>query len=86
MSAVRAPNVGAVIEDGVVYAAVLPDGPIFVLTDGAADAWHAAVGTDPAHAADRAHATVRAHAAGPGLDGYTTALVDAGLLVIEKEE
>ena len=72
MTTGRAPNVGAVDEAGVVYAAVLPDGPILVLTDGAAEAWRWATGTD-----DRVPA---------GLDGYLAALIDAGLLTAEEED
>ncbi|MDQ0613757.1 hypothetical protein QF046_001398 [Microbacterium sp. W4I4] len=67
MTAVRAANVGSVDENGIVYAAVLPDGPIFVLTDDAAAAWRAVARADAAE------------------DRYVAALVDAGLLTIEKE-
>ena len=36
-------DVGSVEQDGVYYAAVLPDGPILVLADEAADVWRAAL-------------------------------------------
>jgi len=82
MTATRAPNVGAVAEDGVVYAAVLPDGPIFVLTGDAAVAWHAATGR---HAATAWRAATGTDATDDVADGYIAALVDAGLLIVEKE-
>lgn len=36
-------DVGSVEQDGVYYAAALPDGPILVLADEAADVWRAAL-------------------------------------------
>src|SRR5690606_22196102 len=50
----RASDVGIVTgEDGVLYVAALPDGPILVLAGTAADVWRAAPGTDPAELATR---------------------------------
>jgi len=78
----RAPDTGAVDgPDGTVYAAVLPDGPILVLSGTAALVWHAAtgigVGELPATLADR------------GADAdpapFAAALVDAGLLIMQEE-
>lgn len=70
MRAVQAENVGAVDEGGIVYAAVLPDGPVFVLADDAAAAWRAVTAPEPTTDPD---------------EGYVAALADAGLLIIEKE-
>lgn len=72
MKAVLAPNVGHVVKDDVVYASVLPDGPIFVLVDDAAAAWRVVTGTVEVLSPEL-------------LADYVAALADAGLLIIEKE-
>lgn len=79
----RAPDVGAVDgEDGTVYAAVLPDGPILVLSGTAALVWHAATGIGvedlPAALSGRG-----ADAADPA--PFAAALVDAGLLILQED-
>lgn len=66
-----APDVGFVERDGVVYAASLPDGPIFILADEAAGAWRF---------------VTQAQTVAPDVEGYLHALVDAKLLVIDKEK
>ncbi|GAA3930466.1 hypothetical protein [Microbacterium soli] len=66
-----AENVGVVEEDGLVYVATLPDGPILVLSDDAAAAWRAA---GAAAGSDRE------------TEDYVAAFIEAGLLTIEKDD
>lgn len=65
-----AADVGVVDADDAIYVATLPDGPILVLSEEAAVTWRAASGAIPADRAD---------------ERYVSALVDAGLLTIDKE-
>lgn len=74
MKVAVAKHVGVVEQDGVVYVAALPDGPILVLSDAAADSWRAVSsrgeGGPPVDLED---------------DGYIEALLAAGLLTTKKD-
>ncbi|WP_309127671.1 hypothetical protein [Microbacterium sp.] len=67
---VRAADVGAVDDGSRIYAAVLPDGPIFVLADDAAEVWRAV---------ERRDGDI------PAADENVAALVQAGLLTLEED-
>lgn len=82
-----APDVGAIEDGDRVFAAVLPDGPILVLTDLAASVWRAARGADlegiaAALTAEGASSEDRAEA---DAEMYVSALLEAGLLRQEEE-
>lgn len=66
-----ADDVGVVERDGTVYAAVLPDGPIFVLVDEAAEVWRRVAADEPVS---------------PDGDDSVQALRAAGLLVVVDKE
>ncbi|MDR2997210.1 MAG: PqqD family protein [Microbacterium sp.] len=78
----RATDLGVTVRDDVVYLAPLPEGPIMVLTDAAAEVWLVADG------APRDEIVVRLAArrgsaepeAAPDAERYLKAFTDAGLL------
>lgn len=73
MSVVVAKDVGAVEQDGLVYVASLPQGPILVLSGAAADIWR------------RVSAGGEVDRAVELDDEHVSALVAAGLLIMEKD-
>jgi len=77
----RAPDTAAVEhDDGTVYAARLPDGPILVLTGTAARVWRAVVDTG---VDDLESARDGTNGADP--EPFAEALVDAGLLIAQED-
>lgn len=70
MRLVIADDVGVVEQDGTVYAATLPDGPIFVLVDEAAALWRRVAAAEPVS---------------PRGDDSVQALLAAELLVVVDE-
>lgn len=67
---VRAEETGFVDDGGCIYVAALPEGPIVVLTEGAAEAWR----RTPRNINDD-----------EPVDDYVGVLVDLGLLTIEED-
>ncbi|MFC4139877.1 MULTISPECIES: PqqD family peptide modification chaperone [unclassified Microbacterium] len=78
----RAADLGVLVSDGIVYVAPLPEGPIMVLTDAAAEVWLVADGAAPGSVAARlaARRGVTEAEAAPDADRYLRAFTDAGLL------
>lgn len=71
-------------EDGVLYVAALPDGPILVLAGTAADIWRIAPGAEPAELARRLPEHLSETRADRP-DRFVAAFVEAGLLTIEED-
>jgi hypothetical protein len=82
----RAPGVAAVEEDGVVYAAVLPDGPIVVLDGVAGVIWSEACNGQGSTIADRVAAVTDASAADirADVESFVDELVRRGLLAVQE--
>lgn len=85
---VVAENVAVVESEGVIYAAPLPDGPITVLADTAAEIWRCAVRGTRARLPDRVarrcnlpRATVV-----DDVETFVTVLIDAGLLRVGYDD
>ncbi len=78
----RAPGVGLITEEGILYAASLPDGPIVVLSGVAALIWGEACTGERATIAERvARATeVSPDQIRPDVDAFVADLVARGLL------
>ncbi|GAA1799192.1 PqqD family peptide modification chaperone [Agromyces neolithicus] len=81
----RAPGIGIQEQNGAVYVAPLPDGPIVVLDGVAGVIWHAACAGDRATIAERvAEATdAAADEIRDDVDAFVADLVARGLLVYD---